>query len=376
MNAEQQELQILRQQIDCIDLQLLELFNRRAECAKQVGKVKEKYKSKNSDKIISYRPEREKQVLSNLQQKNLGPLPNSAIILLFRELMSACLALERPLKVAFLGPTGTFSEIAAIRHFGKSADFIAYSNIEAVFRSVENQQVDYAVVPLENSIEGAVGNSLDLLLTMPSEIKIIGEIFLKINHQLLVKNSADFQNVQQIQEVYAHHQALAQCHNWLAENIPNALLIPVESNALASQKVAENKNNFIAAIASLNAAERYNLQVLQNNIENNSQNTTRFIVLGNQQIPPSGNDKTSLIMATSNRSGSLYELLMPFAACGVSLTKLVSRPIADTLWEYVFFVDLEGHQNGDDLRIKSALSELQKRTTFLKILGSYPKSVY
>lgn len=380
--SEFQELQNLRQQIDNIDLQLLNLFNQRAKFAQQIGKVKEKYKSQATEKIVSYRPEREKQILNALQQNNSGPLPNSAITLLFRELMSACLALERPLKIAFLGPNGTFSESAAIRHFGKSADFIPCRSIEAVFRSVENYQVDYAVVPIENSIEGAVGNSLDLLLSMPSEIQIIGEVFLRINHQLLVKNKQDFANANfaEIKKVYAHHQALAQCHNWLVENAPNALLIPQESNALAAQKVAENldSNEKIAAIASLEAAERYNLQVLQNNIENNSQNTTRFIVLGKQQVPPAenGNDKTSLIMAAPNRIGSLHELLMPFAACGVSLTKLVSRPVANALWQYVFFVDIEGHKDGSDQRVKLVLAELQKRATFLKVLGSYPKSAF
>lgn len=355
-------LQPVRAEIDDIDAQLVELLNRRARCAQRVGEIK----AKHGEAGFIYRPEREAQVLRRLQSINPGPLSNESVTWFFREVMSACLSLERPLSIAFLGPLGTFSESAATKHFGHAAHLVPQQSIDDVFREVEAGHADYAVVPIENSTEGAIGRTLDLLMTTP--LKICGEVVLRIHQHLLSKDAA----LDTITKVYSHAQSLAQCHEWLNRVLPNAQRIPMGSNAQAAQAAAGEPG--AAAIAGEAAAERYQLPVLAANIEDEPNNTTRFVVLGRQDTGPSGRDKTSLIMSAHNRTGALAGLLAPISEGGVSMTRLESRPARHTLWEYVFFVDIEGHR--EDEKVAAALAELERRAAYLKVLGSYPQTVY
>ena len=358
----QQKLAIVRAEIDAIDAQLIELLNRRAKCAQQVGEIK----ASHGDAGYIYRPEREAQVLRRIQEINPGPLSNESVTWFFREVMSACLSLEQALGIAFLGPLGTFSESAATKHFGHAARLMPQVSIDDVFREVEASHADYAVVPIENSTEGAIGRTLDLLLTTP--LKICGEVVLRI-HQHLLSSETSLDN---IIKVYSHAQSLAQCHEWLNRSLPNAQRIPVASNAQAAQCAATETGT--AAIAGEAAAERYQLPKLACSIEDEPNNTTRFVVLGRQEAGPSGRDKTSLIMSAHNRTGALGKLLAPFSESGVSMTRLESRPARHTLWEYVFFVDIEGHR--EDPAVATALAELGRRAAYLKVLGSYPVTVY
>ncbi|MEN3374453.1 prephenate dehydratase [Dechloromonas sp. ZS-1] len=352
----------VRADIDHIDSELLRLLNARAQCAQKVGEIKAEF----GDAGFIYRPEREAQVLRRLQDVNPGPLPNENITFFFREVMSACLSLEQPLGVAFLGPLGTFSESAATKHFGHAARLLPQVSIDDVFREVEAGHAHYAVVPVENSTEGAVGRTMDLLLG--SSLKICGEVVLRI-HQNLLSNETD---LNQITRVYSHAQSLAQCHEWLNRMLPNAQRISVGSNAQAAQKAAEEPG--AAAIAGEAAAARYQLPKLAENIEDEPNNTTRFLVMGRQDAGISGRDKTSLIMSAPNRTGSLHDLLLPFSDAGVSMSRLESRPARHALWEYVFYVDVEGHR--DEPAVKQALDALAGRAAYLKILGSYPVAVY
>ena len=358
----QQKLSIVRAEIDAIDAQLIELLNRRAKCAQQVGEIK----ASHGDAGYIYRPEREAQVLRRIQEINPGPLSNESVTWFFREVMSACLSLEQALGIAFLGPLGTFSESAATKHFGHAARLMPQVSIDDVFREVEASHADYAVVPIENSTEGAIGRTLDLLLTTP--LKICGEVVLRI-HQHLLSSETSLGN---ISKVYSHAQSLAQCHEWLNRSLPNAQRIPVASNAQAAQCAAAEAGT--AAIAGEAAAERYQLPKLASSIEDEPNNTTRFVVLGRQEAGPSGRDKTSLIMSAHNRTGALGKLLAPFSESGVSMTRLESRPARHTLWEYVFFVDIEGHR--EDPAVATALAELGQPPAYLKVLGSYPVTVY
>lgn len=358
----QQALAEVRQEIDSIDAQLLELLNRRARCAQQVGEIKARY----GEAGHIYRPEREAQVLRRLQALNRGPLPDERITFFFREVMSACLSLEQPLQVAFLGPLGTFSESAAVKHFGHAARLLPCASIDDVFREVEAGHAEYAVVPVENSTEGAVGRTMDLLLQTP--LQICGEVVVRI-HQNLLSKAPDLQAVR---KVYSHAQSLAQCHEWLNRMLPSVERIAVASNALAAQMAAAETE--AAAIAGEAAGERYQLQVLAACIEDEPNNTTRFLVLGRHDAGISGRDKTSLIMSAPNRSGALHDLLKPFAEAGVSMTRLESRPARHGLWEYVYYVDVEGHRLSPALA--SALEQLAARAAYLKVLGSYPAAVY
>jgi chorismate mutase/prephenate dehydratase len=280
--------------------------------------------------------------------------------------MSACLSLEQPLGIAFLGPLGTFSESAATKHFGHAARLMPQISIDDVMREVEAGHADYAVVPIENSTDGAIGRTLDLLMSTP--LKMCGELVLRI-HQHLLSNEASLTG---ISKVYSHAQSLAQCHEWLNRTLPNAQRIPLGSNAQAVQLAASEAG--AAAIAGAAAGERYQLPKLASNIEDEPNNTTRFVILGRQEAGVSGRDKTSLIMSAHNRTGSLVTLLAPFSEAGVSMTRLESRPARHTLWEYVFFVDVEGHH--DDPAVAAALAELGRRAAYLKVLGSYPVAVY
>ncbi len=356
------ELSAVRGEIDAIDAQLLELLNRRAGCAQKVGEIK----ATHGEAGFIYRPEREAQVLRRIQELNHGPLPDESVTWFFREVMSACLSLERPLGVAFLGPLGTFSESAATKHFGHAAQLLPQSSIDDVFREVEAGHADFAVVPVENSTEGAIGRTLDLLMSTP--LKVCGEVVLRIHQHLLTKETS----LDAIGKVYSHAQSLAQCHEWLNRSLPNVQRISVGSNAQAAQLAASESGS--AALAGEAASERYDLPMLVSNVEDEPNNTTRFVVLGRQEAGPSGRDKTSLIMSAPNRTGSLCELLAPMSEAGVSMTRLESRPARHTLWEYVFYVDIEGHK--DDPEVARALAELARRAAYLKVLGSYPVAVY
>ncbi len=357
-----EQLKLHRDQIDAIDEQLLKLVNERAKLARQIGSLK-------SDGVI-YRPEREAQIQRRLQANNAGPLSNEAVGHIFRAVMSNCRALEKELSIAFLGPLGTYSEEAALKQFGQGRQAVVCGSIDEVFRTLESNQADYGVVPVENSTEGAVGLTLDLLLASP--LKICGEISLPIHHCLLSKQT----DIAQISHVFSHSQSLSQCHEWLNKNLPRAAREAVTSNAYAAQMMHElvsADGTFAAAIASKRAAELFDLHILAENIEDDAKNTTRFLVLGNHDVAPSGKDKTSIVMTTQNKPGAMLDLLEPLAKHGVSMTKFESRPSKQGLWDYVFFVDVEGHQS--DAKVAAALQECAKRASMLKVLGSYPTAI-
>jgi chorismate mutase/prephenate dehydratase len=346
-----------RDAIDAIDDEMLKLVNARAKHAQAIGALK--------GGGLIYRPEREAQILRRVKEHNPGPLSGEAVARLFREIMSACLALEKPLKVAFLGPEGTFTQAAAIKHFGHAAETEACASIDDVFRSVEAGAVDYGVVPVENSTGGAVGTTLDLLLESP--LKVCGEVDLRVHQFLLRKAGASSPATR----VYSHAQSLAQCHEWLNLNLPGIERIPVVSNARAAKLASEDEH--AAAVAGEAAADRYGLEKIAENIEDEPNNTTRFLIIARHDAAPSGKDKTSLVLSSRNQPGAVYEMLAPLAHNGVSMSKLESRPSRAGLWEYVFFVDLEGHHQ--DRHVAKALAELQDKAAFLKILGSYPVAV-
>lgn len=349
-----EKLKQLREQIDRLDDEMLILANRRAALAQQVGHLKENG--------VVLRPEREAQVLQRLQEQNSGPLSNAAVVRLFTEIISQCRAMEAPLTIAYLGPEGTFTEAAALKRFGSAIQEHSCATIDEVFRDVVSGAAHYGVVPVENSSEGAVGRTLDLL--MQSTLQICGEVKLPI-HQCLLGQHGE---LSAIKSVYSHPQSFGQCQGWLNTHLPHAARIPVASNAEAARLAAENPHS--AAIAGNQAAALFGLKVLVENIEDDASNTTRFLVLGNQQVAPSGNDKTSLVMSTANRPGAVHDLLVPLAKHGVSMTKLESRPARSGLWEYVFYMDIEGHQA--DAKVAAALDELRKVAAFVKVLGSYP----
>lgn len=351
------ELKRYREQIDRIDDELLKLFNQRAGLAQQIGRVK------GNGAIL--RPEREAQVLQRMAQVNQGPLSKQAVTQLFTEIMSQCRALEAPLRVAYLGPHGTFSESAMFQRFGQATEGVPAESIDAVFNAVESGAANYGLVPVENSTEGAIGRTLDLL--MNSNLKICGEVLLQV-HQCVLSNENDLALVR---KVYSHPQSFGQCQGWLNAHLPHAERITAGSNADAARLAAEG--SFSAAIAGEHAAEHFRLKVLAHNIEDDARNTTRFLVIGDQDVAPSGRDKTSLVMSAANRPGAVHDLLVPLAQNGVSMTKLESRPSRAGLWEYVFYVDIEGHQA--DAKVAAALEQLRQIASFVKVLGSYPVAV-
>ncbi|MDF0604883.1 prephenate dehydratase [Neisseriaceae bacterium TC5R-5] len=347
-----------RDAIDSIDVQILQLLNQRASHAREIGEIK--------GGGVIYRPEREAQVLRRIKQQNAGPLADEAVARLFREVMSECLALEKPLSIAYLGPEGTFTQLAALKHFGHAAQAVACSSIDEAFRLVESRSLDYVVAPVENSTEGAVGRTLDLMVSSP--LQICGEVVLRVHHHLLRRH----EGMEGVCRVYAHAQALAQCHEWLNKQLPASVeRISVASNAEAARLASEDVA--AAAIAGQAAAERYTLFKLAENIEDEPNNTTRFLVLGLQETMPSGRDKTSIVVSTPNRPGAMYDLLAPVAGNGVSMTKFESRPSRTGLWDYVFFIDLEGHRSDEKVRL--VLDGLAGGTSFVKVLGSYPVAV-
>ncbi len=352
-----EKLKNYREKIDRIDEELLRLFNERAKLAQQIGH------EKNGSAVL--RPEREAQVLLRMREANAGPLSNEAVVQLYTEIMSQCRALEAPLRIAYLGPEGSFSEAAMRKRFGQAAACVPCDSFDEVFRSVESGNANYGVVPVENSSEGMIGHNLDMLLQTPA--KVCGEVMLQV-HQCLMSHQTDRAK---LKKVYSHPQSLGQCRNWLNANLPSVERVTVSSNSEAARLASEQKD--CAAVAGRAAAERYGVPVLVENIEDDPRNTTRFLVIGTHDVAQSGKDKTSLVMATANRPGAVHDLLTPLAENGVSMTKLESRPARSGLWEYVFFVDIEGHQQ--DAKVAASLEGLKKVAAFVKVLGSYPVAI-
>jgi len=344
----------IRRRIDTIDTQLVKLLSARAGLAQQAWIAK--------GGLAAYKPEREAQVLRRVRKLNPGPLSAAALSRLFTEVMSACRALEDQLAVAYLGPEGTFSQEAVVKHFGSATGTQAHASIDAVFRAVETACAGYGVVPVENSTEGAVGRTLDLLLN--TSARICGEVMLPVRQCLMSKAASR----KAIRKVYSHTQSLAQCQAWLAQHLPDAHTVAVISNAEAARMAS--KDVHAAAIASRTAASLYGLRLLARNIEDDAKNTTRFLVLGSEDVSPSGHDKTSLVLSTRNAPGAIHDLLAPLAKHQVSMTRLESRPARTGLWEYVFYVDLEGHQQ--EPKLAKALQALGLKASWMKVLGSYP----
>ncbi len=360
--SEKAALENIRQKIDSLDKQIQELINARAAVAKEVAEIKQ-----GSDgEIVYYRPEREAQVLRRIKQRNEGPLGDEEMARLFREIMSACLALEYPLKIAFLGPEGTFTQAAALKHFGHSVDTLPVSSISDVFQEVEGGNCHYGVVPVENSTEGVISHTLDMFLASP--LKICGEVTLRIHHNLLSADSS----LDKVTRVFSHEQSLAQCRGWLDRHLPNAERVAVGSNAEAAQMVREAGGGN-AAIAGETAGEIYDLNLLVHNIEDEAGNTTRFLIIGRQDTAPSGDDKTSLLATIKNETGGLHRLLQPLANNGVSMSRIESRPSRRGNWDYVFFIDIDGHL--EDPAVASALKELEQAAGMCRILGAYPRAV-
>jgi chorismate mutase/prephenate dehydratase len=353
-------LACVRERIDAIDQEILRLISERAACAKAVAEIKS---SAGHDQF--YRPEREAAILRQIKQQNPGPLDGEEVARLFREIMSACLALEQPLQVAFLGPAGTFTQAAAIKHFGHAVQTIPLGTISDIFREVEAGSCQYGVVPVENSTEGVISHTLDLFVSSP--LRIAGEVTLRIHHHLMSSDPA----LSAVQTVFSHEQSLAQCRGWLDRHLPHAERVSVGSNAEAARMAAEQPGS--AAVAGEAAAEIYGLQILAARIEDEPGNTTRFLVIGPEDAPPSGSDKTSLLFSCRNEAGGLHRLLTPFATHGISMTRIESRPSRRAVWDYVFFVDIQGHR--DDHTIATALEVLRQESHLFKILGSYPEAV-
>jgi chorismate mutase/prephenate dehydratase len=348
------ELGALRTRIDALDDTILKLVSERAGIAQEVGRAKQ------GEKI--YRPEREAQIVRRLREANPGPLSGDVVERLIREIMSACRALEEATHVAYLGPAGSFTQQAVFKHFGHEIDALAEADIDACFAAVETGRAEFAVVPVENSTEGAVGRTLDLVVA--SSLKICGEVMLPI-HQTLMRKRAGRDG---ITRVYGHAQSLAQCQRWLSRHLPAAERASVVSNSEGARLAAQEPD--AATLGSEAAAELYGLEVVQTRVEDEASNTTRFLVVGPNDAAPSGRDKTSLVMGAKNEPGAIVKLLQPLAAADISMSKLESRPARSSNWEYLFFVVCEGHR--DDPRLAAALAEIGSRAAFLKILGSYP----
>ena len=351
-------LHLLRQQIDAADNDLLALLSKRASLAAAVGQLKEK----TSAPML--RPEREAQIIERMCIANSGPLPTSAITGVWREIISSCRALEARLKIAFLGPIGTFSEQALFAHFGSQVDAIACSSIDEVFRATQANACDFGVVPVENSSEGAVNRTLDLFLQTP--LQICAEISIPVRHHLMAKQ-IDMKGVTSIR---AHSQALAQCIQWLNQHYPDIERVAVSSNAEAARQASQDVT--IAGIASDVAAKNFDLQMVADNIQDDPANRTRFAVIGNHRCGPSGQDQTSLILSVPDKAGAVHRLIEPLARHGVSMKRFESRPARQLGWEYNFYIDVMGHQ--DDAQIAAALAELKEQTAFYKVVGSYPRA--
>ncbi len=353
----------VRERIDAVDERIQRLLNERAQLARRVGATK----SRAAETSAFYRPEREAQVLRAVRARNRGPLRDEEVVRLFREIMSACLAQQEPLKVAYLGPEATFSQTAVLTHFGHSVRALPLASIDEVFREVESGSADFGVVPIENSTEGTVNHTLDRFLA--SSLKICGEVELRIHHHLMGSMNA----VGRILRVCAHPQSLAQCRIWLQEHLPQIELIPVSSNAEGARRARDERGT--AAVAGQTAAEVYGLKVLAAQIEDRADNTTRFLVLGRALLAPSGQDRTTLLVSVGHTDapGALYRLLEPLARHRVSMTRIESRPSHRRKWDYVFFIDVDGH--AEEPHVARALASLKRRASLFRLLGSYPRAV-
>lgn len=357
MNDSEKKLKSLRGEIDQIDAELLSLISRRAQLAQQIARVK--------DGSEVYRPDREAEVLRKVSADNPGPLSGETVARLFQEIVSACRALEKPMTIGFLGPEGTFTEAAAFKHFGHAIAVTALDSIDGVFREVESRAADYGVVPVENSTEGVINHTLDMF--MKSSLKICGEVQLRIHHFLMAAE----EGIEQVQRVCSHQQSLAQCRKWLDANLAGAAREAVNSNAEAARIAKDSPGT--AAIAGEVAAEIYGLKLLARNVEDEPDNTTRFLVIGKHSVGRTGNDKTSVVFSAKNRPGALFELLESFKQRNVNMTRIESRPSRSGLWEYAFFIDVDGHVT--DEPVQAALADINSHAAFFKVLGSYPRSV-
>lgn len=357
------DLSAVRKEIDSIDQQIQELLNARASVALKVAEVK--LAEAKGKPVDFYRPEREAKILKEVARRNEGPMHDKAVQRIFREIISASLALEEPMKVAYLGPEGSYTHAAADRHFGHAVETVPEEDIAGIFQSVESGRARFGVVPVENSTEGAVNLTLDLLTQ--TSLRVCGEHNLRVKHCLLSQLSS----LEEITAVHAHPQALAQCQHWLNAHLPNIKRVSESSNAAAASLARQKPT--IAAIASETAAELYSLQSLRSGIEDEKNNTTRFLIIGDQDVPPSGNDATFMMFAAPHRPGGLRQLLQPLEDAGVSMTRIESRPAKSALWEYVFFIDVDGHQN--DATLSPVLAGLREQAPLLKVLGSYPRAL-
>ncbi len=348
----------LRKKVDRIDQQILGLLNDRSRTVVKIGKIKQE----NHKEVFA--PEREKALLDRLTKNNRGPFPVHAIRAVFREILSASRALQSPLKASFLGPEASFTHVAALKYFGRSTDLVPEGSISKVFDAVDHERTAYGVIPIENSTEGIVGAALDGFID--SNLKILGEITLPISHHLLSRAS----NLSSIKRIYSHPQATAQCQNWLEENLPGVPVFEAESTARAAERAAQERHT--AGIAGEQAAELYGLKIVRRHIEDNPNNMTRFLAIGKKSPARSGHDKTSVLFSVKDEVGILYRMLEPFHQNRINLTKIESRPLKKKAWEYIFFLDMDGH--AEEKKLKAAVAALEKRCLFMKILGSYPKA--
>ncbi len=349
------DLKKLRNNIDDIDTKIIKLLNQRAKVTVGVAKIKHK------SGISIYSPDREREVLKRIARINKGPLNYGAIEAVYREIMSGALSLEKDLKIAYMGPQASFSHLASLKKFGSLVEYVAFESISDVFLEVERDSADYGVVPIENSIEGAVTHTLDMLVD--SDLKICAQIMLDVSHNLLSNTPKN-----KIKRVYTNPNVFGQCRIWLQENLPGVDLIEVSSTTRAAQ--IASKENSSACIASLLAAKIYKLRVIEKDIEDSPHNVTRFFVIGKSDTGITGNDKTSILFSIKDKVGALHDMLLPFKKNHINLTKIESRPSKKKAWDYYFFVDLAGHKN--EPRVKKALLELESKCKFLKVLGSYP----
>lgn len=364
MRHQTDDLTKLRQEIDNIDQQLLQLINQRAKRAQTIGEIKKT--GTDTEKTVIFRPEREAQILQQLVEKNQGPLNPQQISDIFRSIFAVGRSLQRSISVAFLGPAGTFSHSASFNYFGKEATLLPQSSMNDIVKATLQEKTEYGVIPIENSTEGVVNSSLDALAGVP--LIACGEIILPIRHHLLI--NPKHQQLA-IKRMYSHSQSLAQCQHWLSSNFPAAELIAVASNAKAAELASKEAGS--AAIAGDLAAEFYGLTKYKENIQDLAENSTRFLIIGKQNTPPSGHDKTSLFVGIVNKPSALAYIIEPFSKKQINITLPVSRPSGKEKWQYIFYLEIDGHQ--EDEKVKQALAELQQHVTSLQILGSYPKAL-
>ncbi|MEX0731945.1 MAG: prephenate dehydratase [Aquisalimonadaceae bacterium] len=357
--GDQENLSDVRARIDAVDAEILRLVSERGRLAQEVARIKRAAGEQDD----FYRPEREQQVLRRIREQNPGPLSDDMVARLFREIMSGCLSLQLPLKVVYLGPEGTFTHAAALLQFGHEVKLQPVATIDAIFRAVESGDMHYGVVPVENSTEGVVNHTLDCFMISP--LQIVGEVELRIQHNLASRE----RDLASVRRVYSHQQGLAQCRTWLDVNMPQVERVTISSTAEAARLAAAEPG--AAAIASEVAAEMYGLRTLAESVEDSSGNTTRFMVIGRQSPPPTGDDKTSLLISRNNQPGGLCGLLEPLGRHGINMTRLDARPSKQGVWDYAFFIDFLGHM--DDEPVRAALAEMRQQASLFRVLGSYPR---